>query len=95
MTHVFIVDKITFKYHLEYMFAGTGAKDKQAIFLTNHTVPNDKKSFPSVTERNLVAMIADISRVKVGDKIIFYLQSTSESSGMFFGVFQAISNPFF
>lgn len=95
MTHVFIVDNITFKYHLEYMFAGTGAKDKQAIFLTNPNVPNDKESFPPVTERNLVAMIADISRVKVGDKIIFYLQATSERAGMFFGVFKAISNPFF
>lgn len=95
MTHVFIVDEITFKYHLEYMFAGIGAKDKQANFLTNPTVSNDKKSLPPATERNLVAMIADISRVKVGDKIILYLQSTSESSGMFFGVFQAISNPFF
>ena len=26
-THVFIVDSNTFKYHLEYLFAGTGAKD--------------------------------------------------------------------
>ena len=26
-THVFIVDTNTFKYHLEYLFAGTGAKD--------------------------------------------------------------------
>ena len=26
-THVFIVDNNTLKYHLEYMFAGTGAKD--------------------------------------------------------------------
>ena len=24
-THVFIVDTNTFKYHLEYLFAGTGA----------------------------------------------------------------------
>lgn len=95
MTHVFIVDEITFKYHLKYMFAGIGVKDKQANFLTNPTVSNDKKSLPPATERNLVAMIADISRVKVGDKIIFYLQATSESSGMFFGVFRAISNPFF
>lgn len=95
MTHVFIVDDNTFKHHLEHMFAGTGAKDKQVNFLTNPTVPNDKQSFPSATERNLVAMIADISRVKVGDKIIFYLQSTSKRAGMFFGVFQAISNPFF
>lgn len=26
-THVFIVDSTTFKLHLEYLFAGTGAKD--------------------------------------------------------------------
>jgi len=26
-THVFIVDTYTFKYHLEYQFAGTGAKE--------------------------------------------------------------------
>ena len=25
MTHVFIVNDTTLKYHLEYMFAGTGA----------------------------------------------------------------------
>ena len=31
--HVFIVDKTTFKYHLEYMFAGTGAKDKTVPFI--------------------------------------------------------------
>ena len=24
--HVFVVNQITFKQHLEYMFAGTGAK---------------------------------------------------------------------
>lgn len=91
MTHVFIVNEITFKYHLEYMFAGTGAKDKQTIFLTK----SHNKHIQPVTERNLVAMIADISRVKVGDKIIFYLQATSYMPGMFFGVFQAVSNPFF
>ena len=28
-THVFIVDDNTFKYHLEYMFAGTGASAKK------------------------------------------------------------------
>ena len=26
-THVFIVDSITLKNHIEYLFAGTGAKD--------------------------------------------------------------------
>ncbi len=28
-THVFIVNGQTFKYHLEYMFAGTGASEKK------------------------------------------------------------------
>lgn len=26
-THVFIVDENTFKYHLEYLFVGTGGKE--------------------------------------------------------------------
>ena len=68
--HVFIVDKYTFKYHLEYMFAGTGAGDKEVPFLTDcnaYTHPT--------TERNLVGMIADVSRIRHGDKIIFYLQA--------------------
>ena len=32
-THVFIVDDNTFKYHLEYMFAGTGAKKMLLILI--------------------------------------------------------------
>ena len=31
-THVFIVDETTFKCHLNYLFAGTGAKDKDVDF---------------------------------------------------------------
>ena len=31
-THVFIVDAITFKVHLEYLFAGTGAKENHVDF---------------------------------------------------------------
>ncbi|MEW6653232.1 MAG: DUF91 domain-containing protein, partial [Bacteroidota bacterium] len=31
-THVFIVDSTTFKVHLEYLFAGTGAGDKIVDF---------------------------------------------------------------
>ena len=31
-THVFIVDENTFKYHLEYLFAGTGSKDNKIDF---------------------------------------------------------------
>ncbi len=88
--HVFIVDEITFRYHLEYMFAGTGAKDKTVPFLLDSEAP-----LHYATERNLVGMIADISRVREGDKIIFYLQATQDSPGMFYGVFKAVSTSFF
>lgn len=90
MTHVFVVDETTFKYHLEYLFAGTGAKDKSAPFLANHLI-----NINSTIERMLIGMIADISRISIGDKIIFYLQATKHNQGMFFGVFKVISNPFF
>lgn len=88
--HVFIVDKYTFKYHLEYMFAGTGAGDKEVPFLVN----SNAYTHPT-TERNLVGMIADVSRIREGDKIIFYLQATDGNPGMFYGVFTAASTAFF
>lgn len=90
MTHVFVVDKTTFKYHLEYLFAGTGAKDKLSSFLNDSNI-----NYNSTSERMLTGMIADISRIRVGDKIIFYLQATKNNQGMFFGVFKVKSNPFF
>ncbi|MDY4451112.1 MAG: DUF91 domain-containing protein, partial [Campylobacter sp.] len=68
-THVFIVDINTFKYHLEYMFAGTGARDCTIDFNDNE---NTNMSYP--TEKNLVSLIADIKRIKIGDFVIFYLQ---------------------
>lgn len=89
MVHVFIVNEKTLKYHLEYMFAGTGATDKLSPFLQNSTV-----TFNASTERNLVGMIADISRIRIGDKIIFYLQATSRYEGQFFGTFKVTLNPF-
>jgi len=36
-THVFIVDYNTFKYHLEYLFVGTGAGDKIIDFNNRET----------------------------------------------------------
>lgn len=51
--------------------------------------------FQPTTERNLVGMIADISRIRPDDKIIFYLQATVNNPGMFFGVFKAKSAAFF
>lgn len=47
-THVFIVDTTTFKIHLEYLFAGTGAGDKYIDFndgpltdLPSHQLANE------------------------------------------------------
>lgn len=90
MTHVFVVDDTTFKIHLEYMFAGTGAGEKRCPFLFN----SDAYMHHS-TEQNLVSMIADISRIRVGDNIIFYLQANKKHEGLFFGVFKAASKAFF
>lgn len=89
-THVFIVNDNTFKYHLEYMFAGTGADDKKVDF-------NGKSisKLPHGTQRNLVGMMADGMRIRKGDYIIFYLQATSEHEGKFYGVFEAIENGIF
>lgn len=95
-THVFIVDENTFKLHLEYMFAGTGATNsetkepRKVPFLSDPAT----KIHPT-TEKNLVGMIADISRVRAGDNIIFYLQATNKKPGKFFGIFKAIDRSFF
>ena len=88
--HVFVVNQITFKQHLESMFAGTGAKNRMSLFLEKSDI-----KFQPTTERNLVGMIADISRIRPDDKIIFYLQATVNNPGMFFGVFKAKSAAFF
>jgi len=86
-THVFIVDSRTFKLHLEYLFAGTGARDNKIDFNNN---PNT--SLHATTENMLIGMIADGSRVRGGDQIIFYLQqefSKKIFEGKFFGIFTA------
>ena len=96
MTHVFIVDTNTFKYHLEYMFAGTGASC-DAPFLEDFNYQNPKKKkdgVPATSEKNIVAMIADISRVRPNDKIVFYLQGNN-GKGKFYGVFKAVGEPFY
>ncbi len=85
-THVFIVDTTTFKLHLEYLFAGTGAKDSVIDFNAsldtklNHT-----------TEDNLVAMIADAQRVRAGDYVVFYVQQNLKQGvdeGKFYGIYK-------
>lgn len=92
-THVFIVDSTTFKYHLEYMFAGTGAKDNIIDFNNSTT-----SSLHSTTENNLLSMTADIQRVRVDDYVIFYLQQNFQKKiyeGKFYGVFKVKEAPSF
>lgn len=86
-THVFIVDSKTFKMHLEYLFAGTGAQDIKIDFnATSNT------ALHYAIENMLVGMTADASRIRQGDNIIFYLQMKSAEKifeGKFFGIFKA------
>lgn len=89
MTHVLIVDTNTFKYHLEYMFAGTGGSRDVGFFSDNEMQLHWK------TEASVVDMISDISRIRIGDKIIFYVQATNGYFGKFYGVFKAKSAPFY
>ena len=70
MAHVFIVDDKSFQTHLKYMFEGTGAKD-----YTNAYLYDDRKE---KAERLLNGMNADISRLRPGDKVIFYLQQNDK-----------------
>jgi len=92
-THVFIVGANTFKYHLEYMFAGTGAKNNIIDF--NNTATCE---LHSTTENNLLGLIADSQRVRVGDFVIFYLQQNFQKGireGKFYGVFKVKEAPSF
>ena len=86
-THVFIVDSTTFKLHLEYLFAGTGARDNKIDFNDNPDT-----SLHATTENMLIGMIADGGRIRQGDQIIFYLQqefSKKIFEGKFFGICKA------
>ena len=88
-THVFIVDNNTFKYHLEYMFAGTGAGNN---FIDFNSVGTTNLHY--ATENNLLGMIADISRIRIGDNVVFYLQqdySKGIYEGKFYGIFRVRS----
>jgi len=85
-THAFIVDTNTFKYHLEYLFAGTGAKDTKVDFNNN---PNTSLYY--TTENNLVGMIADSQRLRKDDFVVFYLQQNPSKKvyeGKFYGIFK-------
>ena len=86
-THVLIVDERTFNVHLKYLFAGTGAKDKDVDF-NNTSSTSLYAGKKSAGENSLVGMMADGSRVRKGDFIVFYVQAT-HSEGKFYGIFQA------
>lgn len=91
-THVFIVDNTTFKYHLENLFVGTGAKN---VFIDFNNQSATRLHFAK--ENNLMRMIADFYRVKKDDKVIFYLlqnRSKGISEGKFFGIFEIESTVF-
>ncbi len=82
--HVFIVGDQTFPLHLQYKFAGIGAKDNTYIDFNNSPFT---KLYHS-TERKLVGMIADISRIRKGDRVLFYLQNSNGNEGRFYGIFR-------
>ncbi len=92
-THILIVDSTTFPLHLEHLFIGTGAGDRRVDFNNSATT-----GLTAPTENNLVAMIADGSRIRQGDSIIFYLQQNLGKSipeGKFFGTFKAVQDGVF
>ena len=88
--HVFVVDEQTFPLHLRYQFAGTGAGEHAYMDFNGR----EDTDFHHSTENMLVGMIADISRIRAGDKVIFYLQASAGVEGQFYGVFRAVSTAF-
>lgn len=91
-THVFIVTEQSFKVHLEYMFVGTGAKGKDINF---NGIADPENPLPPQTENGLVSMMADFSRVRIGDYVIFYVQAAKKKEGKFYGIYQINSEPFY
>ena len=90
-THVLVVNDNTFKYHLEYMFAGTGTKepeseDKQ---VTKQKILDAKLN--AAIEKVCVGLMADWGRVRKGDYIFFYVVQGYDQ-GKFYGIFKALDN---
>lgn len=88
-THVFIVDERTFPVHLKYMFAGTGAGNKDVDFNNSQ-----HSALHHSSEAGLVAMMADCCRVRKGDFVIFYLLASGKREGKFFGIFRVTVDAF-
>ncbi|MCH5327301.1 MAG: hypothetical protein J1E29_08895, partial [Duncaniella sp.] len=70
-THVFVVTEQSFKVHLEYQFVGTGSRNEDVDF--NGLTTSLKHH---ATENGLVGMMADFSRVRRDDYVIFYVQAS-------------------
>jgi hypothetical protein len=68
---VFVVNERTFPYHLKYLFAGT-------------TAGKDKTGEDKDKD---LSLLADICRVRKGDKVVFYLEKVG-----FFGIFEVDSD---
>lgn len=88
--HVFIVDDKTLPLHLRYQFAGTGAQ-KHSVIDFNDAAQCD---LYHTTENMLVGMIADVSRIRKGDRVFFYLQQGEGQEGRFYGMFRAVNSAF-
>ncbi|MBZ7981259.1 EVE domain-containing protein [Campylobacter sp. RM12640] len=89
-THVLIVNERTLKYHLEFLFIGTGGNLSTIDFNNNSST-----YLHHSTENSVISMIADFCRIKEGDLVIFYLQqSQNTGEGKFYGVFQVASQVF-
>jgi len=88
-THVFIVNEQSFQVHLQYMFVGTGARDKDIDF---NGFPNSNLHYQ--TENGLISMMSDFSRVRIGDYVLFYVQAANGKDGKFYGIYQINSTPF-
>lgn len=99
-THVFIVDEQTFPIHLKYMFAGTGPGNVKNNEETGSSQSSESKT---ASDFNIddegkgnrkghvnFSLLSDISRCRIGDFVIFYLQAKA----LFFGVFKVKSDPY-
>lgn len=89
-THVFIVDEQTFPVHLKYMFAGIGKTQKY-----DEKTPILNLSFnlkECLESKAYIGMIQDISRIRIGDEVFFYVCKTQKSEGEFFGVFEVVQD---
>lgn len=88
--HVFIVNDDTFPVHLQYCFAGTGATNIARVDFNS----SGKSKLHHSRENLIVKMIADVERIRQGDRVLFYAQSAGGQEGRFYGIFKATGSAF-